>query len=108
MAGPSGLTTEDFVKKVGWRLSRYLQSELVGEDKGDATAKPSVLFRRAAQKVDSKKIEAMFNSFDVDSSGTISLDEFKEMMIKLGLAPMKEGLKDSHRRTKEQEKTLRV
>jgi hypothetical protein len=28
MAGPSGLTTEDFVNKVAWRLGRYVAAQV--------------------------------------------------------------------------------
>ncbi|KAH8095086.1 isocitrate dehydrogenase [Aureococcus anophagefferens] len=65
MAGPDGLTTEEFVAKV-----------------------------------DVDKVSAMFAEFDVDGSGSISLEEFSEMMIKLGLAPMKEPEKTSASRAK--------
>ncbi|KAJ1453255.1 hypothetical protein M885DRAFT_582889 [Pelagophyceae sp. CCMP2097] len=104
MAGPSGLTTEAFVAKVGWRLSRYLQHQKAEDDGGlDVVQKPSVMLRRATKEVDTEKVAAMFSEFDTDASGTISLEEFQEMMIKLGLAPLKTGVALKQRRTKELE-----
>mmetsp|Transcript_20321 Transcript_20321/g.81195 ORF Transcript_20321/g.81195 Transcript_20321/m.81195 type:complete len:226 (+) Transcript_20321:858-1535(+) len=93
MAGKeAGLTTEDFIHKVGWRLGRYLAEQIdvdVGVTPDPKFGRPSVMLRRAAQKVDMDKMEAMFQEFDTDGNGSISLTEFEEMMIKLGLAPLK-------------------
>ena len=100
MAGPDGLTTEEFVAKVAWRVGRYLEAEDDAETADPAAAKPSVLLRRGAKQVDVDKVAGMFAEFDVDGSGSISLEEFSEMMIKLGLAPMKEPEKTSASRAK--------
>ena len=100
MAGPDGLTTEEFVAKVAWRVGRCLEAEDDAETADPAAAKPSVLLRRGAKQVDVDKVAGMFAEFDVDGSGSISLEEFSEMMIKLGLAPMKEPEKTSASRAK--------
>jgi hypothetical protein len=100
MAGPSGLTTEQFVEKVGNRLSKYLAQESDDEFVDPSASKPSVLLRRAAKQVDTDKVQELFAEFDTDSDGSISVAEFTEMMIKLGLAPPKEPGKESASRAK--------
>ena len=100
MAGPSGLTTEQFVEKVGNRLSKYLAQESDDEFVDPSASKPSVLLRRAAKQVDTDKVQELFAEFDTDSDGSISVSEFTEMMIKLGLAPPKEPGKESASRAK--------
>jgi len=62
-----------------------------------------VLLRRGADRVDTRKLEAMFAEFDTNGDGDISIDEFKEMMIKLGLAPLKEPARASSSRAKHDE-----
>lgn len=112
MAGKdTGLTTEAFIQKVGWRLGRYLANELdveAGIDVSEQILRPSVMLRRATRNIDLEKLEAMFNEFDTDSNGTISLIEFEEMMIKLGIAPLKQDADVAATRTKIQEKTTKV
>uniref|UniRef100_A0A6S8BRJ9 EF-hand domain-containing protein n=1 Tax=Aureoumbra lagunensis TaxID=44058 RepID=A0A6S8BRJ9_9STRA len=112
MAGKeTGLTTEEFVSKVGWRLGRYLAESMdieAGIEPDPKVAKPSVMLRRNAQKIDLEKVAAMFNEFDVDGNGSISLTEFEEMIIKLGLAPLKSSEAPVPTRTKIQEKTEKV
>ena len=65
-----------------------------------AAAKPSVLLRRGVKQVDMAKVEAMFAEFDEDGNGSISLSEFSEMMVKLGLAPLKDPAHPSASRSK--------
>ena len=87
LAGPAGLTTEQFVDKVAEHLSvngavnvgsiekKYNQEQIEVREiclKGD---------------LDYDKITGMFSEFDVDASGTIDVHEFTEMLIKLGVAP---------------------
>ena len=45
-------------------------------------------------------MQELFAEFDTDSDGSISVEEFTEMMIKLGLAPPKEPGKESASRAK--------
>jgi Ca2+-binding EF-hand superfamily protein len=37
----------------------------------------------------------MFNEYDTDKSGTINIDEFETLMVKLGVAPLKDPNKKS-------------
>ena len=59
-----------------------------------------MLLRRQAKMADMDKMQELFSEFDTDGNGQISVDEFAEMMIKLGLAPPKEPGKESASRAK--------
>ena len=77
------------------RTRRYLSQQ---DDDGSIdprAAKPSVLLRRQAKMADRDKMQELFTEFDTDGNGQISVDEFTEMMIKLGLAPPKEPVSKS-------------
>lgn len=107
----SGLTTEAFIQKVGWRLGRYLANELdteAGVEFSKKAAKPSVLLRRNASNIDMDKMKEMFDEYDTDKNGSISAEEFKEMMVKLGMAPLKPDVDVAATRTKIQEQTQKV
>ena len=89
------------------REKAELRSALAGKKRLlSAAAKGSVLRLNrghgedSARAADEALITATFRKFDVDGSGSISLEEFSEMMIKLGLAPMKEPEKTSASRAK--------
>jgi len=76
MAGPKGLTTEQFVEKVAWRLNRYIAAQ--EEEEGDIPAEvvsPSLKFRRNYANIDSGKLKELFEEFDSDKSGKLTLDE---------------------------------
>ena len=94
MAGEKGLSTEKFIEKVAWRLGRYLAK--IEEDEGMSSDMlvPSLKFRRN-YNVDRAALEEMFNQFDTDRSGTINLDEFETLLVKLGVAPLKDPNKKS-------------
>jgi len=84
MAGPSGLTTEAFVDVVADRFSRYIRGEeYMVKPK---VVKPDPKFRRNYD-VDTEKVKKMFSEYDTDGDGAISLQEFEEMVFKLGVAP---------------------
>ena len=89
MSGPSGFTTEDFIKKVAWRLQRYLAMQ-------DEEAPPPVLkeptrkYRRNLD-VDTEAVNKMFRKYDLDGDGMIDYSEFEAMLIKLNLAPTKKA-----------------
>ena len=87
LSGPSGFTTEEFIKKVAWRLDRYLVAE--EEDSDVPTlSEPNRAFRRN-HKIDEKAVKAMFDTYDVDGNGSIEFEEFTDMLVKLGVAPQK-------------------
>jgi isocitrate dehydrogenase len=87
LSGPTGFTTEDFIKKVAWRLDRYLVAE---EEDHDAPTlnEPSRAFRRN-HSVDEKAVDEMFAKYDTDGSGSIDKEEFVKMIVQLGVAPQK-------------------
>jgi hypothetical protein len=87
MAGPTGFTTEDFVDKVAWRLGRYLSDDQEAEA-------PPVLEEpdrepREFQNVDMPKLHSLFDKYDIDGTGKIDFKEFAQMLVKMGIAPMK-------------------
>lgn len=96
MAGPEGLTTEDFIEKVAWRLGRYVAQyeEDISADLKSKVSKPSRKYRRNYQ-VDKNKLQELFNSFDQDGNGYISVDELEEMLVDLSVAPLKDPNKRS-------------
>lgn len=162
LCGPDGLTTEEFIDKVAWRLDRYLKmGKAEAEEARTAPVRPNRKYRRNYAVVDEdvrartraaraplgrarapssrltaacpaprfsrssrspflplpfspaphpffsrssrspflpllplrahQAIAAMFKSYDTDGSGTIDLAEFTDMIVKLGVAPKKEG-----------------
>lgn len=80
LCGPSGLTTEQFVDVVDHGLNdgeippkkEVEQVKFVGKDNVDGAA-----------------VDELFKQFDTDDSGQIDKDEFIEMLLKLGVAPMR-------------------
>mmetsp|Transcript_77748 Transcript_77748/g.218192 ORF Transcript_77748/g.218192 Transcript_77748/m.218192 type:complete len:254 (-) Transcript_77748:79-840(-) len=89
MAGPSGLTTEQFVDTVAEDLHLRLAT---GKAPTPRPAVPEVVhpsrkFRRNF-KVDELKMQAMFDRFDLDKNGQIGFAEFVEMAVELGVAPL--------------------
>jgi len=92
MVGPAGLTTEKFVDSVAEDLSRRLVSPDGTElaPKAEAAAEPQKVSRkyRRNYKVDEKAMQDMFNRFDTDSSGKIDFEEFVELALELGIAPL--------------------
>ena len=93
MAGPSGLTTEAFIDKVAWRLGRYVAAEEEQVEPEDLVI-PDPKFRRN-YNVDSTAVKEMFEQFDTDKSGTITLNEFEALLAKIGVAPLKDPMKRS-------------
>lgn len=84
LSGPSGLTTEAFVTKVASRLEKYLERDDQGFSSfGTKAAEPPV--------VDAEAMEEMFKAYDADRDGMISQSEFTALLVKLGMAPVKEG-----------------
>jgi len=86
MSGPSGLTTEAFIAKVGTRLDLYLQGKDYPEGGKKEPVQPDPRFRRNYD-VDHAAVKALFDQYDVNGDGAINLAEFEIMLVKLGIAP---------------------
>jgi len=69
LCGEKGLSTEQFVKKVAWRLGRYLSKQKDVEEKLGA---PALALTDPRKPIDEQAITAMFNEFDTDHNGSIS------------------------------------
>jgi len=87
LSGPKGFTTEDFVKKVAWRLGRYIAMQEEEEEMPTLVNEPSRDFL-ADYKADKAKLKQIFESYSADKS-SMDFNEFTELMLKLGVAPMK-------------------
>lgn len=100
LCGPEGLTTEDFIDKVAWRLERYLKmNEEEQDERRRAPVRPSPKFRRN-YNVDEEAVSRMFKEYDTDNNGSIDLDEFTEMIVKLGIAPHEHVIEDQPKQEK--------
>lgn len=93
MSGPSGFTTEDFIGKVAWRLSRYLNQQH-DEVPPPKLREPDRKFRRNYD-IDVEAVNAMFSKYDKDKDGTINFEEFTAMLVQMNLAPTKSSGKST-------------
>lgn len=91
LMGPNGLTTEKFVewvaKNLEARMAKEGPAEIFTGEKVEAA--PSKKLRKRYQAVDEDAMKAFFDKFDTDANGTISFDEFVDMTLDLGIAPLK-------------------
>lgn len=94
MTGPEGLTTEQFVDKVAWRLGRYIAAAEEEETAPLNLLRPEHKFRRN-YNVDRSALEELFSEFDGDANGGINIDELEQLLVKLAVAPMKDPKKRS-------------
>ena len=93
MVGPKGLTTEQFIDKVAWRLGRDIAAqESVEEEEAPAVVEPSRQFRRN-YNVDKDALKELFSKYDKDGDGTISIDELEVLLANMGVAPLKDPTK---------------
>lgn len=91
MAGPEGLTTEKFIDKVAWRLGRYLAAQSDEVSPADIVV-PARSFRRN-YNVDKSALQLLFNDYDTDCDGFITVNQLEQMLVKLGVAPLVDPLK---------------
>lgn len=101
MSGPSGLTTEGFVGAVRDRLEDLMAGKKPAVRVPPEIVKPSRRFRKN-YRVDDAKVKELFDRFDKDSDGKIDLEEFREMMVDLGMAPQTEEGAEFEERQDEQ------
>jgi isocitrate dehydrogenase len=88
MSGPSGFTTEEFIRKVAWRLQRYLAMQY-DEAPPPKLNEPDRKFRRNYD-IDLEAVNALFVQYDRNGDGAIDFEEFTRMMVKLNMAPHKQ------------------
>ncbi|CAK9043974.1 unnamed protein product [Durusdinium trenchii] len=103
LVGPNGLTTEKFVewvaKNLEARMAKEGPAEVFTGEEVQVTQAPSKKLRKRYQAVDEDAMKAFFDKFDTDANGTISFDEFVDMTLDLGIAPLKpEELKKEEQR----------
>lgn len=86
LCGPQGLTTEHFINAVRERFNGYEISHL--QKRYDIPVVNSEdLPPVEMDNVDFDAIKGMFDLYDLDGNGTIDVEEFTKMIIKLGVAP---------------------
>jgi len=91
LCGPEGLTTEQFIAAVQERFNGEAIEDL--QKRYNVPGKvEKVRPKVEKEEVDLEAIKEMFELYDTDGSGKIDVEEFSEMIIKLGVAPK---LKDS-------------
>lgn len=92
MSGKTGLTTEQFVDSVAADLeARMASGEMPTPYVPPASEEqyPSRKLRKNYKGVDEEAMLRIFSKWDADGNGAISFDEFAEMAVELGIAPMK-------------------
>jgi isocitrate dehydrogenase len=85
MSGPSGYTTEDFVRKVAWRLKRYLAMQY-DEAPPPKLSEPDRKFDKNYD-IDHEAVNLLFNKYDTNKDGVINFEEFTRMLVKMNMAP---------------------
>mmetsp|Transcript_113936 Transcript_113936/g.329088 ORF Transcript_113936/g.329088 Transcript_113936/m.329088 type:complete len:529 (-) Transcript_113936:97-1683(-) len=93
LCGPEGLTTEKFVDSVAADLTQRMQSgecpSVYTPPVTEAVVPSRKLSWEYADKVDEEAMKKFFDKYDVDRSGEITFDEFVDMTLELGIAPLK-------------------
>mmetsp|Transcript_23644 Transcript_23644/g.55123 ORF Transcript_23644/g.55123 Transcript_23644/m.55123 type:complete len:553 (-) Transcript_23644:194-1852(-) len=92
MAGPSGSTTEKFADLIAEDLAAYMSTGTLPHRAGEEAPSedvvhPSRKYRRN-YNVDEEKMRAVFSRFDTNGDGYLSFQEFVDMQIEVGNAPL--------------------
>merc|ERR1712087_962490 len=88
MSGPSGLTTEAFCDHVAADLAARMALDHIPEAyKAEAVTKAA---RTTAHypEIDGEAMKGFFDRFDTNGDGAISFEEFVDMAMELGIAPL--------------------
>jgi isocitrate dehydrogenase len=97
MQGPGGLTTEAFIDTVADRLGRQLNGLPHKEADPPAEVLEPDRKHRRNYNVQEDLVKEMFSKYDTDGDGRIDLDEFTNMVQKLGIAPTKSAASEKSR-----------
>lgn len=93
LCGPTGLTTEKFVAHVAADLAKRMESGVVPDPEVEFAVKPTVAstkkLKRSYEDLDEDAVKSFFDKFDADKNGTICFEEFVDMTMELGIAPLK-------------------
>jgi len=93
MSGPTGLTTEQFVDEVAGDLAVRLRGEVPARRTAKAADEEPVRVPRQFRRnydVDEQKMRQLFSRFDTNGDGSISFEEFVDLALELGIAPLSE------------------
>lgn len=84
MAGPSGLTTEEFIDKVAWRLGRYVAAV-------EEHVNPELMViptrRHEEHNIDKNALQDLFDTYDINKTGKIGITELEAILTKLNVVP---------------------
>merc|ERR1711948_171148 len=89
LSGPSGLTTEKFVDAVAEDLAKRMATGTVPAPYTEDAAATRASRNIKHPYVDQDAMQKFFNRFDVNGDGDISFEEFVDMTMELGIAPLK-------------------
>jgi len=99
LCGPDGLTTEQFVAVVARDLAARLAGKTPTLVPSEKPLKPSV-----QHNIDLERMNEFFARFDTDHNGQIDFEEFVQMTVELGVAPLNQAATVA----KEEEKVRRL
>lgn len=84
IAGPSGLTTEEFIDRVAWRMTAKTVDYDRNGNSGEVVTPTS---RHYGVEIDHNTLRDLFDSHDPNGTGTIGLDALEAILAKLNVAP---------------------
>lgn len=84
MAGPTGLTTEQFIDKVAWRLGRYIAAI---DEQIDPSIMATPTNTKKIETIDKNVVQELFDSYDLNKTGKIGMNELEAILERLNVAP---------------------